>query len=508
MRKLILFIFLLILPVLSFGQNGNGETKPFIIQGQLSNVPEKQISLQFRDDDKFVNIEISLNDDGKFYLKSNQITKPVMATLGKNRSILSYIYVAPGYNLMLTGDGKDYRSFASSKKIEGYGAAANNYLFMRDAVMMKQKNDKEWFQMNATALLAYADRQEKICDSIVRIVFNKKVAPDNYYSYFRKKTVLNIKFDRLSYLVNHAIDDKNFNYDQANAYVVNNFEPGIKNFNYNPASDFLNKPLKPGILNNLFNKDYDVSDSYRILMYNYYFIFLYEQQKRRDSTVLEKKRYNIDFVKLVANDYKGDLREKVLYSRIYTTIQYARSFEELNDYKKAFPKYIDQIPGKDKKDNIAKLYASKEAELLKTAIGRPAPLFTAEDSSGKKYSLAYLKGKVVYVDLWASWCGPCRAETPYLKKIFEKYKGDNRIVIMSVAVLDMHDKWKTAVTEDKPTWLQLFDTDGSVQNAYVATSIPKFVLIDKQGNIVNLDASDPQSGAVLEKLLDAEIAKN
>jgi len=78
---------------------------------------------------------------------------------------------------------------------------------------------------------------------------------------------------------------------------------------------------------------------------------------------------------------------------------------------------------------------------------------------------------------------------------------------MSVAVMDKIDNWKKAMIKDKPTWLQLFDKDGLVQNGYVANSIPKFVLIDKQGNIVNFDLPMPSQSVELEKILDAEISK-
>jgi thiol-disulfide isomerase/thioredoxin len=114
---------------------------------------------------------------------------------------------------------------------------------------------------------------------------------------------------------------------------------------------------------------------------------------------------------------------------------------------------------------------------------------------------------VVYLDLWASWCGPCRQETPKLKALYEKYKNDDRIAFLSIAVADHPDKWKKAVEDDKPTWTQLIDKENIVLDAYIATLIPKFILIDKQGNIVNADAPRPGSGKEIEKLIQAEIAK-
>src|SRR6202012_3480746 len=133
-------------------------------------------------------------------------------------------------------------------------------------------------------------------------------APDGYYAYFKARALLDVKFDALYYLVNHAIDDKTFTSKQAVDYVRDNFEPEANTINYNPSNDYLPKTAKPGILNNLFNEEYMKSDVYRNLMANDYFIFIWEEQFRKDSTVVDKDRFKIDFVKIIANDYKGKIR--------------------------------------------------------------------------------------------------------------------------------------------------------------------------------------------------------
>jgi thiol-disulfide isomerase/thioredoxin len=131
-------------------------------------------------------------------------------------------------------------------------------------------------------------------------------------------------------------------------------------------------------------------------------------------------------------------------------------------------------------------------------VGKPAPGFTLENKSGNTYRLADYKGKVVYLDLWASWCGPCREETPAFRILYNRYKEDNRIVFLSIAVHDGINNWKKALEEDKPEWLQLIDKEDQVWKSYVANFIPKFIVIDKAGNIVNFDAPGPSSGKKLK----------
>lgn len=86
-------------------------------------------------------------------------------------------------------------------------------------------------------------------------------------------------------------------------------------------------------------------------------------------------------------------------------------------------------------------------------------------------------------------------------------KNDDRIVFLSIAVSDKIEKWKKAVEDDKATWTQLFDKGNTIQQAYYANAIPKFILIDKHGNIVNPDAPRPSSGNEIEKLLQQEMEK-
>lgn len=504
--KKIIYLFLL-LPLVVLGQEKSTTPKPVIIEGQITGLKTGKITIGYHIEDGYIYEECKVDKDGNFYLRSDKFTKPVTAELGSDGSLLTNIYVAPSYHLKITADATTRKTFNLTKQVSGYGSAANKYTFKCDSVFTKSAPGKEWFSMNKQELLAYVAKRKKIQDSIKRIVFKGKIAYDEYYKFFKEKALLDAKFDALYYLVNHAIDDKSFSAEQANDFIKSNFEPEANTINYNPSTDFLPKSAKPGILNNLYSDEFLKSDMYRSLMANDYFIYIWQQQYRKDSTLVNKKRYQIDFIKIIANDYKGKIKDMVLYNTMMKTITYCRSYEELFDYINAFPKYIGLLPDTIKRKKLYATIESKQKELMKIAIGQPAPSFTVEDSTGKKYSLADFKGKIVYIDLWASWCGPCRYETPYLKKIYEKYKNDPHVAIISVAVLDKRDKWLTAVHEDKPKWLQLFDVDGSAQRSFLANSIPKFVVLDGDGKIVGLDAPPPSKEAELSKLFSTEEEK-
>ena len=135
----------------------------------------------------------------------------------------------------------------------------------------------------------------------------------------------------------------------------------------------------------------------------------------------------------------------------------------------------------------------------------PSPGFTYENYKGGTTSLTDFKGKYVYIDIWATWCGPCRGQIPYLKEMEEKYH-DKNIVFVSLSIDKQkdHDKWKQFVTKESLGGVQLMadkDWESDFAVAYNVKSIPRFILIDPKGNVVDPDAPRPSEEA-LQKLLD------
>ncbi|MCB0458850.1 MAG: TlpA family protein disulfide reductase [Flavobacteriaceae bacterium] len=140
---------------------------------------------------------------------------------------------------------------------------------------------------------------------------------------------------------------------------------------------------------------------------------------------------------------------------------------------------------------------------LKTVLvkGAESPKFNNyENFKGGTTSLDDLKGKYVYIDLWATWCAPCKAEIPFLKKVEEEYH-DKNIAFVSIS-LDRekdYETWKKMVAEKELTGIQLyFKGDEEFVDAYKVTGIPRFLLIDPQGNIVTADAPRPSDGKLIE----------
>lgn len=141
--------------------------------------------------------------------------------------------------------------------------------------------------------------------------------------------------------------------------------------------------------------------------------------------------------------------------------------------------------------------------------GSDAIDFEIVDTGGKVHRLSDFKGKVVYIDFWATWCLPCCLEIPHMEKIAARYAGDSRIVCMSVSFDKDLDNWREKLDMDKPQWPQ-YRTDDAGQEitlAYGFRGIPRFMLFDKEGKIVTVYAPRPSEYDSLTSLIGSVLAE-
>jgi thiol-disulfide isomerase/thioredoxin len=137
--------------------------------------------------------------------------------------------------------------------------------------------------------------------------------------------------------------------------------------------------------------------------------------------------------------------------------------------------------------------------------GQPSPDFRFADMHGKEYSLMDLKGNIVYIDVWATWCGPCMVEIPELKKITGEFNGKD-VRFVSICVQDDKERWEKMVKEKELGGIQLFDPDDNSEfiKSYMIEGIPRFILLDREGKIIDANAIRP-SNEGLRKLLESNL---
>ena len=144
------------------------------------------------------------------------------------------------------------------------------------------------------------------------------------------------------------------------------------------------------------------------------------------------------------------------------------------------------------------------AQLGPTVEGAVAPEINLPTPEGQELALSSLKGKVVMIDFWASWCGPCRKENPAVKKIYEKYK-DKGFDIYAVSLDNNKDRWKAAIAKDGLTWNHVSDLGGwksSAAQLYQVHSIPQTFLLDEEGRIIKAGLRSHDLEPMLEQLLN------
>jgi peroxiredoxin len=149
---------------------------------------------------------------------------------------------------------------------------------------------------------------------------------------------------------------------------------------------------------------------------------------------------------------------------------------------------------------VAMSVASVKAQIK---IGAPVPEISLPDVKDSMVSLSSFKGKVVLIDFWASWCGPCRQSNPGVVKLYNKYK-DKGFEVFGVSIDSKKNDWIKAIKHDKIKYTQVNDNGGwnsKVAATFGVEMIPTSFLLDKNGNVVAIDAEGKQLDKLVSGLL-------
>jgi len=178
-----------------------------------------------------------------------------------------------------------------------------------------------------------------------------------------------------------------------------------------------------------------------------------------------------------------------------------------DDAKQMFQRYLELVRMSDPYRTRAEHFI----ENPRLAALRMAPAFTLTTSEGEQISLDDMGGKVVLLDFWATWCGPCKETLPDIQRIAKKL-ADQPFVVISISSDRDENAWKMFVAKNNMTWPQYRDANGALSRAYSVSTIPRFFTIDTDGALQSVKVG---SGAdiegdvnrLLKKARDAEKKK-
>ena len=160
--------------------------------------------------------------------------------------------------------------------------------------------------------------------------------------------------------------------------------------------------------------------------------------------------------------------------------------------------------GNDKSEQKEPSGASKPSHSLK--IGEPATDFQAIDLNGQELSLKKYRGQVVLLDFWATWCFPCLAEIPHIKKVYDKYK-DQKFVVIGISLDSSRVMLEEYIEKENITWHQFLDEGGTVAKMYNVSGIPATFLIDGEGIIRKVKLRGNALEAAVAELVKENLAK-
>ncbi len=427
-----------------------------LVSGKIENAKAKKLIIAGND----FNQEIDINTEDGTFADTLRLSEPGFynITIGRESSPM---YLKNGNSLNITIDTKEFDETIS---YTGEGSAENNYLAARFLNTEKLEGQAPDFYSLDEA--AYKAKVEEIKASNQKLLDEIIDADEDFKKYIAE----DLKYKALGSLNS---------YESAHAYFS-------KNKDFKVSEGFIPEELKSITYDNAEN--YKMSKSYKDLAMGNALDSAFEGIGDDLNGVTVEHLKSLEDIKIPA--LKNDV------------INYLSSFivSPGNPNMDALYNYFTTASTDDKfKEDLAKTY-DKVKNLVK---GKPSPVFVNyENHKGGTMSLTDLKGKYVYVDVWATWCGPCKREIPFLKEVEAKYHGKNiEFVSTSIDRLADHDAWVAMVNDKELGGIQLMaDNDWKSQfvQDYNIQGIPRFILIDPDGNIVSADAPRPSNPKLIE----------
>ncbi|HQZ25498.1 MAG TPA: TlpA disulfide reductase family protein [Flavobacterium sp.] len=418
------------------------------LSGKITNTEVKKIWIKGESFEK----EINLKPDGTFSEKL-PIDYEGIYTIETSKNWMP-IYFSKDSKMSLTADDSN---FNSTLKYTGKGSIENQYIAKKTIITSQISNED--YKLNETDFLK---KLENTINSVKKIFQTTKFSDE----YFKQKETLNFHFLEQKNLLYYTRLHNNATYN----YVISeNFPKYDKKMDLDNEADFL------------FSIEYQ-----DIVMTKFF-----ENIKGDEGSFLVLTRNAIPEIKA--------LKSQSIKNRLILNGVNDINIDNAN-YKNTYNEFLSITNDPKTKEVLTTNYYNTIA----VEPGKPSPTFNYENQKGGTTSLESLKGKYVYIDVWATWCGPCRQEIPSLEKVEEQFQGKN-IVFVSISVDNSKDreKWSKLVTEKKMSGIQLLadnELNSKFTREYNIQGIPRFILIDPNGNIVNPQSPFPSNPKLIELL--------
>lgn len=183
------------------------------------------------------------------------------------------------------------------------------------------------------------------------------------------------------------------------------------------------------------------------------------------------------------------------------TLCYGKDYADIDRFWKPFCEYAGEDAA------VINDYQYKVDAIKRNKRGTVAPDFAFTDSLGNVHHLRDYRGRRVYIDCWATWCGPCCKEIPFLAQHVEALKGDTSLVILSISMDSNRQAWLRKIRHDRPQWPQMIvdkAQNEALSKAYGISGIPRFIYVAADGSLIDADAFRPSDNDFMERIKDTQ----
>jgi thiol-disulfide isomerase/thioredoxin len=454
MRNILLLLFFITL----ISCKNDYKTSYVIIGGELINNNSSTVNISGNGFEK----EIFVSEDGSFS-DTLFVNKNDYYSLRIGRESSS-VYLRKGGTLTLM---IDIEQFDESLTYSGSIAPENNYLAAKYLVSEQEMAfDK-----------VYVLSQEKfilVVNKIYKNYIDMLNASQGISEEFKQKEYKEIEFAHINNIEN---------YEQYYQYLTKDLDFKAEETLYKDYKDF----------NFNDTEAYETSNAYKRLLETHY------QRIAQNEANNNRKDLTLTYLETINNSFSdGSVKEQLMFNYLRYGMKANEALESVYKLYKS---------SSQNSDNLSKVTSSYKV-LTKLTPGKPSPKFIYENYIGGMTGLEDLAGKILYIDVWATWCGPCLREIPALKSLENDYHNKN-IAFVSLSIDEKKDyqKWRTMIADKELTGIQLMadnNWNSSFVTSYGIKGIPRFILIDTVGNIINSDAprpSNPEIRKILDELL-------
>jgi thiol-disulfide isomerase/thioredoxin len=438
-----------------------------IVCGRITNAKENVVKLNYWDGEQH-SIEAKLTQEGSFKI-NHTVKEPGKYDL-EHGGETTPMFLYPDDSLYVTLDTKQ---FDETVTYSGRGAEANNYIAKQYLYFETSIGSPE-FRQRYYRKIAFSDAQtfSVYADSLTQVKLNylnqfKQTLPVAFYDYQYANIVFDYATDKADYPKMH--------------YYVR----GIKDSTVKVSPEFYAFYDQLKINNENYLPSYDF-----VSYLGYYVRHKTKQKLGRDSISYADQTVSAGSL------LKGKIKERAIHQIIVQAMEYGTPAE----VKEMYGLSAKEISDPDLKQTIETKYT-----LISSLLpGNPAPPISLKTKEGKLVNLSDFKGKVVYLDFWASWCQPCMMEMPSAKKLQDTF-ATRDVVFLYVSVDENEKAWmKTMEAKGmKGVHLHTQGFDGDVPKKYGVNGIPSYYLIGRDGKIISNNPSRPSDAAVYREIENA-----